>query len=89
VRIPETFEGDCGTVALHGRSAAALFACQHLRRHHLTAIFAELLDRSEAMTDACAQFEGTYRAVDFLDNDASISIVAFASRSRLRSATAP
>ena len=39
--------------------------------NHLTAIFADLLDRSEAMTrDALRALpNGTYRAVDFLDND--------------------
>src|SRR6516165_9790397 len=39
--------------------------------NHLTAIFAELLDRSEAMTrDALRAIpKGTYSAVDFLDND--------------------
>ena len=41
--------------------------------NHLTSIFAELLDRSEAMTRAALSEipPGTYRYVDHLDNMAS------------------
>ena len=55
------------------RSARA--ACRALAEtygdDHLAAIFEELLDRSEAMTREALRAipEGTYRYVDFLDND--------------------
>jgi N-methylhydantoinase B len=73
VRIPETFEGD-----LMAQVAACTVGVRRLGAlaatygdNHLTAIFAELLDRSEAMTREAlrATAPGTYRAVDFLDND--------------------
>jgi N-methylhydantoinase B len=73
VRIPETFEGD-----LMAQVAACTVGVRRLGAlagtygdNHLTAIFAELLERSEAMTrDALRAIpEGTWRAVDFLDND--------------------
>jgi N-methylhydantoinase B len=73
VRIPETFEGD-----LMAQVAACTVGVRRLSAlantygdNHLTAIFAELLDRSEAMTrDALRAIpSGTYRAIDFLDND--------------------
>ena len=73
VRIPETFEGD-----LMAQVAACTVGVRRLSAlantygdNHLTAIFAELLDRSETMTrDALRAIpQGTYRAVDFLDND--------------------
>lgn len=73
VRIPETFEGD-----LMAQVAACTVGVRRLSAlantygdNHLTAIFSELLDRSETMTrDALRAIpQGTYRAVDFLDND--------------------
>jgi N-methylhydantoinase B len=73
VRIPETFEGD-----LMAQVAACTVGARRLSAlagiygdNHLTAIFAALLDRSEAMTRHALRAipEGTYRAVDFLDND--------------------
>ena len=73
VRIPETFEGD-----LMAQVAACTVGVRRLGAlasvygdNHLSAIFAELLDRSEAMTREALRAipQGTYRAVDFLDND--------------------
>ena len=73
VRIPETFEGD-----LMAQVAACTVGVRRLSAlantygdNHLTAIFAELLDRSETMTRNALRAipQGTYRAVDFLDND--------------------
>ncbi|HML12498.1 MAG TPA: hydantoinase B/oxoprolinase family protein [Xanthobacteraceae bacterium] len=73
VRIPETFEGDLmAQVAACSVGARRLSAlAESYGDNHLTAIFADLLDRSEAMTrDALRSLpNGTYRAVDFLDND--------------------
>src|SRR5262249_37908257 len=73
VRIPETFEGDLmAQVAACNVGARRLSAlAESYGDNHLTAIFADLLDRSEAMTrDALEALpRGTYRAVDFLDND--------------------
>jgi N-methylhydantoinase B len=73
VRIPETFEGDLmAQVAACSVGARRLSAlAENYGDNHLTAIFADLLDRSEAMTRdvLCALPNGTYRAVDFLDND--------------------
>jgi len=73
VRIPETFEGDLmAQVAACSVGARRLSAlAENYGDNHLTAIFADLLDRSEAMTrDALRALpNGTYRAVDFLDND--------------------
>src|SRR5262245_17402357 len=73
VRIPDTFEGDLmAQVAACNVGARRLSAlAETYGDNHLTAIFAELLDRSEAMTrDALRAIpKGTYSAVDFLDND--------------------
>src|SRR5262249_43763184 len=73
VRIRATCEGD-----LMAQVAAATVGARRLatlaERHghnQLTATFAELLERSEAMTREALRTvsAGTYRAVDFLDND--------------------
>ncbi len=73
VRIPETFEGDLmAQVAAATVGARRLSALAQIYGHEqLTAIFAELLERSEAMTREALRAvpSGTYRAVDFLDND--------------------
>jgi N-methylhydantoinase B len=73
VRIPETFEGDLmAQVAACSVGARRLSAlAESYGDNHLTAIFADLLDRSEAMTREVLRSlpNGTYRAVDFLDND--------------------
>jgi N-methylhydantoinase B len=73
VRIPETFEGDLmAQVAACSVGARRLSAlAESYGDNHLTAIFADLLDRSEAMTRNVLRTlpSGTYRAVDFLDND--------------------
>jgi N-methylhydantoinase B len=73
VRIPETFEGDLmAQVAACSVGARRLSAlAESYGDNHLTAIFADLLDRSEAMTRDVLRAlpNGTYRAVDFLDND--------------------
>jgi N-methylhydantoinase B len=73
VRIPETFEGDLmAQVAAATVGARRLCALAEIYGHNqLTAIFAELLERSEAMTREALWTipGGTYRAVDFLDND--------------------
>ena len=73
VRIPDTFEGDLNAqiAACHvGARRLAALAEVH-GSNHLTSIFAELLDRSEAMTRAALSEipPGTYRYVDHLDND--------------------
>jgi len=73
VRIPETFEGDLmaqvAACSVGARRLAAL--AENYGDNHLTAIFADLLDRSETMTRDVLRAlpNGTYRAVDFLDND--------------------
>ena len=73
VRIPETFEGDLmAQVAAATVGERRLSALAEIYGHdQLTAIFAELLERSEAMTREALRAVpgGTYRAVDFLDND--------------------
>ena len=73
VRIPETFEGDLmAQVAACSVGARRLSAlAENYGDNHLTAIFADLLDRSETMTRDVLRAlpDGTYRAVDFLDND--------------------
>jgi N-methylhydantoinase B len=73
VRIPETFEGDLmAQVAACSVGARRLSALAEIYGHnHLTAIFADLLDRSEVMTRDVLRTlpRGTYRAADFLDND--------------------
>jgi N-methylhydantoinase B len=73
VRIPETFEGDLmAQVAACTVGARRLAALAEVYPHdELSAMCAELLDRSEAMTRHALRGipQGTYRAVDFLDND--------------------
>ncbi len=73
VRIPDIFMGD-----LHAQIAACKIAAIRLREaaekfgdNALLTSFSVLLDRAEAMTrDALRKLApGTYRAVDFLDND--------------------
>jgi len=73
VRIPDTVMGD-----IHAQLAACTIGARRIaeiaQKHghnELTAIFDELLARSETMTrQALAKIpEGTYRYVDFLDND--------------------
>ena len=73
VRIPDTFEGD-----LMAQVAACTVGARRLSAlaetygdNHLASIFSELLDRSETMTREALRAipAGTYRAVDFLDND--------------------
>lgn len=73
VRIPDTVMGD-----IHAQVSACSIGARRLAElaarqgdNALTAIFAELLDRSERMTRlALAEIpDGTYRAVDWLDND--------------------
>jgi N-methylhydantoinase B len=73
VRIPETFMGDLGA-----QIAACTVGARRLKEvaaryghNHTRAMFAELLDRSEALTRAAltAIPDGTYHYVDFLDND--------------------
>ena len=73
VRIPDTVMGDIhaqvSACSIGARRLAALAETQG--DNAATAIFHALLDKSEAMTRlALAQIpDGTYRAVDFLDND--------------------
>jgi N-methylhydantoinase B/oxoprolinase/acetone carboxylase alpha subunit len=73
VRMPDTLQGD-----LNAQIAACKIALRRLAETGarygyplLEAIFAELLDRSEAMTRKAlaALPSGTYRYVDYLDND--------------------
>lgn len=73
VRIPDIFLGD-----LHAQIAACKIAAMRLREavekfgdNVLLTSFSVLLDRAEVMTrDALRRLApGTYRAVDFLDND--------------------
>jgi N-methylhydantoinase B/oxoprolinase/acetone carboxylase alpha subunit len=73
VRIPDTVMGD-----IHAQLAACLIGARRLGEvaavhghNALTAIFGALLDRSETMTRQALRRipEGTYRYVDFLDND--------------------
>ncbi|MDX2156934.1 MAG: hydantoinase B/oxoprolinase family protein [Hyphomicrobiaceae bacterium] len=73
VRIPDIFMGD-----LHAQIAACKIAAMRLREagekfghNALLASFSVLLDRAEAMTRAALRqlAPGTYRAVDYLDND--------------------
>ena len=73
VRIPDAFEGDLmaqvAACTVGARRLSAL--AETYGEEHLASIFADLLDRSEAMTrDALRAIpKGSYRAVDFLDND--------------------
>ncbi len=73
VRIPDTVMGDLNAqIAGCTIGARRMQDLAHTYGHnHLHAIFQELLDRSEVMTrDALrAMPPGTYRHVDFLDND--------------------
>lgn len=73
VRIPDTVMGDINAqVAACSIGARRLSELADRHGHNaLTAIFAELLDRSETMTrKALARIPaGTYRYTDFLDND--------------------
>ncbi len=73
VRIPDTVMGD-----IHAQVSACSIGARRLAElaakqgdNLLTAIFQELLDKSETMTRLAlaAIPDGTYRAVDFLDND--------------------
>ncbi|MBK1658411.1 hydantoinase B/oxoprolinase family protein [Paracraurococcus ruber] len=73
VRIPDTVMGD-----IHAQVSACSIGARRLAElaekqggNALTALFAELLDRSERMTRlALAGIpDGTWRAVDWLDND--------------------
>lgn len=73
VRLPETFRGDLGAqiaaCTVGARRVGEIGA--RYGHNHTRALFAELLDRSEALTrTALAQVpDGTYRYHDFLDND--------------------
>ncbi len=73
VRVPDSFFGD-----LYAQVAACTAGARRLKQlaaaygnDRLRAIFADLLDRSEAQTRAAiaAIADGTYGYVDFLDND--------------------
>lgn len=73
VRIPDTVMGD-----IHAQVSACSIGARRLAElaakegdNALIAVFGELLDRSEAMTRMAlaAMPDGTYRAVDWLDND--------------------
>ena len=73
VRIPDTFMGD-----IYAEVAACVVGARrlvdvagHYGHDHLLSVFEALLDRSEIMTrEALRRIpEGTYRAVDYLDND--------------------
>jgi N-methylhydantoinase B/oxoprolinase/acetone carboxylase alpha subunit len=73
VRIPDTVMGDvhAQVAATHVGARRLLDLAERLGTSAATAIFDELLNRSERMTrDALARIpSGTYRYVDFLDND--------------------
>ena len=73
VRIPDTVMGD-----IHAQVSACSIGARRLAElaarmgdNALTTIFHELLDRSEIMTRQALRAipQGTYRAVDWLDND--------------------
>ena len=73
VRIPDTFMGD-----INAQIAACTIGARRLNdvakvygHNHLTTIFQDLFDRSEKMTTEVVRAipEGTYRYVDYLDND--------------------
>ena len=73
VRIPDTVMGD-----IHAQVSACSIGARRVAElagkmgdNALTTIFHELLDRSEIMTRQALRAipEGTYRAVDWLDND--------------------
>ena len=73
VRIPETFMGDLNAqlaaCTVGGRRMGELAA--RYGDNFLTAVFEELLDRSETMTRQAIEAipDGTYRYADTLDND--------------------
>ncbi|HYC49330.1 MAG TPA: hydantoinase B/oxoprolinase family protein [Burkholderiales bacterium] len=72
-RLPDTLMGDLNAqlaaCTVGGRRLKEL--AQQYGREYLMAVFEELLDRSETMTRAALRAipEGTYRYVDYLDND--------------------
>jgi len=73
VRVPKTFFGDLGAqiaACTVGARRVGEVAARYGHNQTLT-LFAELLERSEALTrDALSRIpDGTYRYVDFLDND--------------------
>jgi len=73
VRLPDTFRGDLGAqiaACTVGARRVGEIAARH-GHNHTRALFAELLDRSEALTRAALAEvpDGTYRYHDFLDND--------------------
>jgi len=73
VRIPETFMGDLNAqlaaCSVGGRRIEELAA--RYGDNYLTAVFEELLDRSETMTRHAIEAipDGVYSYVDYLDND--------------------
>ena len=73
VRIPNTFMGDLNAQIAGCQIGARRLAelAETMGEKLLAAIFEELLARSEAMTRAALRAipEGTYRYVDWLDND--------------------
>jgi len=73
VRLPDTLQGDLNAQLAAGKIALRRLAETGARYGWplLTALFAELLDRSEAMTRRAlaALPAGTYQYVDYLDND--------------------
>jgi N-methylhydantoinase B/oxoprolinase/acetone carboxylase alpha subunit len=73
IRLPETFLGDLNAqlAACNVGSRRLTELCKAYGAGVITRIFELLLDRSEAMTRAALRRlpEGTFRYVDFLDND--------------------
>ena len=73
VRMPDTLQGDLNAQLAAGKIALRRLAETGVRYGwtQLTGLFAELLDRSEAMTRKAlaALPAGTYHYVDYLDND--------------------
>lgn len=73
VRMPDTLQGDLNAQLAAGKIALRRLAETGARYGwpQLTGLFAELLDRSEAMTRRAlaALPAGTYHYVDYLDND--------------------
>jgi N-methylhydantoinase B len=73
VRVPKTFRGDLGAqiaACTVGVRRTGELAARH-GHNHTRALFAELLDRSEALTRSAIREipDGTYRYADYLDND--------------------
>lgn len=73
VRVPKTFRGDLGAqiaACTVGARRIGEVAARH-GHNHTRALFAELLDRSEALTRSAIREipDGTYRYADYLDND--------------------